>query len=61
MLFSNLWECASLRRISFCLQPTVGVEPFSKWGAQVIVKNLYKIFVVWIRNYDVTSIERWRH
>jgi len=36
-------------------------EPLSKWGAQMHVKNLQIIFVIWIGNCDVTSIKIWRH
>jgi len=31
--------------------------PLSNWGAQVHVKKLWKVVVVWIGNCDVTSIE----
>jgi len=34
---------------------------FKVGGAQVIAKNLQKMFVVWIGNYDLTSTEIWRH
>jgi len=30
-------------------------------GAQVHVKKLWKMFVAWMDNCDVTSIEIWRH
>jgi len=36
-------------------------EPFSKWGTQVHVKKLWKIFVAWIGSCDVASSEIWCH
>ena len=36
-------------------------EPFSKWGGTTPSQKMYKNFVAWIGNCDVTSIEIWRH
>jgi len=34
---------------------------FKNGRAQAHVKKVWKMFVVWIGNCDITSIEIWRH